>query len=326
MFRYILSFDVGTVNLAYCLVRTNTEKNFEILKWDIIDFSYHPLLCKFIKNVRAVCNEKSKYYDNINNETIGYCQNHAKIMKKDDIISFKKLKMLSKNGDMVDNFNKKTDRLLKKLNELYDDITKIYFFDNGDSIGICNNIEVYIENQPALKIPEMKSISIIIYTFFKIKRDGTNIINIINTVDFISASNKTKSNFMNLFLKELNITKIIANDNNISYVIRNDKNKYITTYNIKVNKNKNVDENKKNIFFSKLIEDKINFKIGDYDDRKDIIVLIVKIILDKLLKTKFNIISISNFELHKKKDDDLADAFIYCIFVLLKKNKITDYF
>ena len=323
MFRYILSFDVGIVNLAYCLVRTNVDKNFEILKWDIIDFSHHPLLCKFIKNVRAICNEKAKYYDNINNETIGYCAIHAIIMKKDDIVSFKKLKMLSKNEDMIDNFNKKTDRLLEKLNKLYDDIRKIYFFDNEKSIDICHNIEIYIENQPALKIPEMKSISIMIYTFFKMKRCEKNII---NTVDFISASNKTKSNFMNLFLKELNITKIVINENNINYVIRNDKNKYITTYNIKVNKNKNVDENKKNIFFNKLIEDKINFKIEDYDDRKDIIVLIVKIILDKLSKTKFNITSIANFELHKKKDDDMADALIYCIFVLLKKNKITDYF
>ena len=323
MYRYILSFDVGTVNLAYCLVRTSVNKYFEILKWDIIDFSHHPLLCKFIKNVRAICNDKAKYYDDLKNETIGYCQSHATKIKKSDIVSFKKLKMLSKNEDMTDNFNKKTNRLLQKLNELYDDICKIYFFDNENSIDMCNNIEIYIENQPALKIPEMKSISIIIYTFFKMKRCNKNII---NTVDFISASNKTKSNFMNLFLKELNITKITIDENNINYVIRNDKNRYITTYKVKINKNKNADENKKNIFFNKLIDDKTNFKIEDYDDRKDIIVLIVKIILEKLVKTKFNIASIANFELHKKKDDDLADAFIYCIFVLLKKNKITDYF
>ena len=155
------------------------------------------------------------------------------------------------------------------------------------------------------------------------KRDEKNII---KTVDFISASNKTKSNFMNLFLKELNITKIIIDNNNINYVIRNDKNEFITNYNIKINKNKTLEDNKKNIFFNKLINDKNNFKIEDYDDRKDIIVLIVKIILQKLKKTKFNIISIANFELHKKKDDDMADAFIYCIFVLLKKNSISDYF
>jgi hypothetical protein len=323
MYRYILSFDVGTVNLAYCLTRTNLDKHFEILKWDIIDFSHYPLLCKFTKNVRAICNDKAKYYKNTNdNELVGYCKLHSLKIKETDNKIFKELKLLSKNEEMIDNFNKKTDRLLIKLNELYENICKIYFYDT-ENIDICKNIEVYIENQPALKIPEMKSISIIIYTFFKMKRSEKNII---KTVDFISASNKTKSNFMNQFLKELNITKIIISDNNINYVIRNDKNKYITTYNIKTNKNKNVDENKKNIFFNKLINDKNNFKIEDYDDRKDIIVLIVKIILEKLIKTKLNIINIANFELHKKKDDDLADAFIYCIFVLLKKNKITDYF
>ena len=323
MYRYILSFDVGTINLAYCLTRTGLDKTFDILEWDIIDFSYHPLLCKFTKNIRAICNDKAKYYNNDNNEIIGYCKLHGSKIKEIDNIAFKKLKLLSKNEEMTDNFNKKTDRLLIKLNELYNKICNIYFF-SDDSIDICNNIEVYIENQPALKIPEMKSISIIIYTFFKMKREQKNII---KTVDFISASNKTKSNFMNPFLKELNITKIVIdNNNNINYVIRNNKNKYITSYNVKINKNKNVEDNKKNIFFNKLINDKNNFKIEDYDDRKDIIVLIVKTILDKLKKTKFNIISIANFELHKKKDDDLADAFIYCIFVLLKKNIISDYF
>jgi hypothetical protein len=315
MYRYILSFDVGTINLAYCLTKTNLNKKFDILEWGIIDFSHHMLLCKFTKNVRAICNDKAKYYKNTNNsEIIGYCKLHGNKVKE--------LNLLSKNENLTDNFNKKMDRLLVKLNELYDIILKIYTYDieNGN-INKCEKIEVYIENQPALKIPEMKSISIIIYTFFKMKRNESNII---NTVDFISASNKTKSNFMNLFLKELNITKIIINENNINYVIRNYNNKYITTYNIKINKNKNADENKKIIFFNKLINDKINFKIEDYDDRKDIIVLIVKIILEKLIKTKFNITSIANFELHKK-NDDLADAFIYTIFVLLKKNKITEY-
>ena len=148
----------------------------------------------------------------------------------------------------------------------------------------------------------------------------------IRTVEFISASNKTKSDFMNLFLKEINITKIVVSEKEIDYVIRNGNNSYITTYNVRINKNKIMEENKKIIFFNKLIEDKNNFKIQDYDDRKDIIVLIVKIILKKLKKTKYNIINISNFELHKKKDDDMADAFIYNIFVLLKKNKITDFF
>ena len=214
MYRYILSFDVGTINLAYCLTRTKIDKTFEILKWDIIDFSYYPLLCKFTKNIRAICNDKAKYYNNEDNEIIGYCKIHGAHIKDIDNITFKKLKLLSKNEEMTDNFNKKTDRLLKKLNELYNNICKIYFFSNdkNDIIDRCNNIEVYIENQPALKIPEMKSISIIIYTFFKMKRDEKNII---KSVEFISASNKTKSNFMNPFLKELNITKISINDKNI---------------------------------------------------------------------------------------------------------------
>ena len=91
----------------------------------------------------------------------------------------------------------------------------------------------------------------------------------IRTVEFISASNKTKSDFMNLFLKEINITKIVVSEKEIDYVIRNGNNSYITTYNVRINKNKIMEENKKIIFFNKLIEDKNNFKIQDYDDRKD---------------------------------------------------------
>ena len=66
--KYFLTIDVGTKNLAICVCeykpndQTNILENINIIDWEIIDVSYKPLYCKQIKNKRAICNCISKYY------------------------------------------------------------------------------------------------------------------------------------------------------------------------------------------------------------------------------------------------------------------------
>ena len=37
---YLLSFDVGIKNLAYCLIELDQQKKRQICQWDIIDLSF----------------------------------------------------------------------------------------------------------------------------------------------------------------------------------------------------------------------------------------------------------------------------------------------
>jgi len=48
MSRTVLSFDVGIVNLAYCILKKKEDNSFEILKWDIINLDENKLLCTHI--------------------------------------------------------------------------------------------------------------------------------------------------------------------------------------------------------------------------------------------------------------------------------------
>ena len=56
--KFILTFDVGIKNLAYCIVKCEDKnekvsliEKINIINWDIIDVSYRALYCKEIKNI-----------------------------------------------------------------------------------------------------------------------------------------------------------------------------------------------------------------------------------------------------------------------------------
>jgi hypothetical protein len=324
--KFILTFDVGIKNLAYCIV--NCDKNekvsliekVNIINWDIIDVSYRALYCKEIKNKRAICNCISKYYSLIDEtkshddteNLIGYCKSHAKIIqgnnkiyqknnknkknkksiknniKKDEedhkvnnidkhnIINNEniydknpdkqiKLYKISSNPVYTNNFNYQMDRLLQALVLFYDNIIlKPYNISNG-KLEYINNLEILIENQPVHKNPIMKSISIAIYTFFTLKKIIEP--NVVNSVNFINATVKTKDIF---------ITKL-----------------------------SNILDIKSNI---------VKFK--NYDNRKNFSIDITNQLVNKLPININNIICSSNYVLAKKKDD-LADTLIYVIYSLL---------
>ena len=216
-YKYYLTFDVGIKNLAYCLARYDTTKNItdglDIIDWGILDVSYKPLICKHIKNKRKICNTNSIYYSlkpditNVlsshknSNNLIGYCQFHANELKIKDKKSHCELFRLSKNLIFVNNFNVQMERLLKSLDNFYNTkLTSLYDTVNPEQEAVTNreylisNLEIYIENQPVFKNPIMKTISIGIFTFFILKKIINT--NIIKSVNFISASDKTNLSFI----------------------------------------------------------------------------------------------------------------------------------
>ena len=151
----ILSFDVGIKNLAYCLVNFD-EDDFKIEDWDVIDITEN-LLDKNIKcsaiSRGKLCNKLAINYAVANEKKIGFCDNKKcqsiatstyspKNLKKAKIIKLKDINLLDLTSEMI-------KKLRLKENLLTAD-------------------KVVIENQPVLKNPTMKSIQMVLYTYFLI--------------------------------------------------------------------------------------------------------------------------------------------------------------
>ena len=155
MKRY-LSFDVCIKNLAYCKI---TEDRV-IEDWGIINLNENPQ-CDV--HLNKWCEKQSKY-EVKNNEKIKYsCTVQSK--------KFPKKKKINTNHNLM----KISQLAVGKLREL-------------DLNGITH---VLIENQTALKNPVMKSIQMIIYTFFVMDGVMTEDSSI-ETIHMVNARNKLK--------------------------------------------------------------------------------------------------------------------------------------
>lgn len=126
-----LSFDVGIKNLAYCVLC----KDKKIKDWGIINLNENP--CCDVK-LKKKCDKQSTYEVKGEPNVKYCCTAHSK--------KFPKKKKLNTNHDLL------------KISQLC--VTKLRELDIKD-VG-----SVLIENQPALKNPVMKSIQMMIYTFF----------------------------------------------------------------------------------------------------------------------------------------------------------------
>jgi len=210
----ILSIDVGIKNLAFCLFnKSQTDDNFIITKWDIIDISEkeNPILCGvFEKN--TICNKPAKF----KKEDKCYCLKHAKktnikiptTEQKSSFINKQKIKKLHEIALMYDiQYDKKTKKneLAKLINEY---ISKFFFISleskKASDVNLFNiglNIKskfnqlfeneeeidtVIIENQIGPLAIRMKTIQGMICQYFIMSN-----LNVQN-IEFISASNKLK--------------------------------------------------------------------------------------------------------------------------------------
>ena len=153
----LLSFDVGIKNLAFCQLDTS---NKNILDWGIINISIDPT-CDHIHKGKCCDKTATKI---IKSTGLKLCTSHTKLK------SYKDTKM--NNIKKIDN---SMFHLGKNIIKLLDE--KKHFLESE---------VVIIENQPALKNPTMKSIQMILYSYFLMKDS-------IKDIQMINARNKLKA-------------------------------------------------------------------------------------------------------------------------------------
>ena len=157
----ILSFDVGIKNLAYCLLTSKIN----ICDWNVINLIGDSSLdCSCINKNNNKCNSKAQFYDVQGGDKIGFCKKHT----QDGFhpIKTKKVKAHSVN---------EISELLYNTLDTYPDMLKADI--------------VLIENQPCLMNPMIKTVQILLYSYFVIKGKLNSESNISN-VKFINAKNK----------------------------------------------------------------------------------------------------------------------------------------
>ena len=209
-----LSWDIGIKNLSYCLM----DDKMNIIDWEVIDISGENKIehfCGVIQKNKKICNKKATFYNS--NDKKFYCNRHSKDFKE-NIIDIKNIKCSHKmpNGkicsrNIVFNSNIKfvgfcrlhsKHHLEKQLQEIKKDkgaldsisINLIKMLD--DRPQLLNVDVITIENQPAFKNPKMKSIQMIIYTYFLIRgKVDVKLDSYIDRILFLSASNKLKVKF-----------------------------------------------------------------------------------------------------------------------------------
>jgi hypothetical protein len=187
--------------------------------------------------------------------------------------------------NLVDN-----DEMKKNRNLIFENIPrKLYEKPQLLDVDI-----VVIENQPSLKNPQMKSIQMILYSYFlilgKVIGNGEKSTGYIDKIDFCSASNK---------LKIYDGPEIILEEKSKKRVKNNKENETI------LEEEKNVELVDKNKSKKKTIK---------YADKKRLAIEHTKYFLEKDEKYK------DFFNNHKKKDD-LADSFLQGLYYIKNMKK-----
>lgn len=219
----VLSFDVGIVNLAYCVLE-KIEDDFKILAWGVINLVDDRQKCDY-QMTEKQCNNNAKFviYDKDKSkekldDSVYACTSHkAKLMPAlEEIIQKKKIVKYICNYCSND-----STHICKKLNinfceehvvkwkkiikfigckkyvtvacgrQPQQNLSEKLFTKLDSFKDIFLNVdEVLIENQPSMRNPVMKTISVFLYSYFVIR--GTIDNKIISYVRFVSPSNKLK--------------------------------------------------------------------------------------------------------------------------------------
>ena len=156
----IFAADIGCKNLAYCILEYKNEE-LNILEWNLINLHSKTLeCCKILRNGKKCCKNgiwQSQICQSENDTINYYCTNHK-------LIKSKKIKP-------------------NKLDSLYDFGRNMYEYLDQHSL-ILNCDKIVIENQPSLKNPKMKSISMLLYSYFVFHKKSN--------INFIHPNSKLK--------------------------------------------------------------------------------------------------------------------------------------
>lgn len=235
----VLSWDVGIINLAYCLLEIKKENinNQNIYKYHVLHWGLINLSKKNIKLCQICSKNASLQYFCLENNTFKFfCKTHAKkyvcpilpdintffsnhhtetkcnLCHKPSKRIYKTLHFCSLHGR---NYYQKLLKdielsTIKKEKTIFDiDILRfnlVQELEKKSELFLAD--KVLIENQPSLKNPRMKAISSTIYDYYLIrgifdKKFNSNI----TQVKYISPSNKIKLSKDNKLIKEADKTQ-----------------------------------------------------------------------------------------------------------------------
>ena len=220
----VLSWDVGIINLAFCLIEYSSETDWKILDWDIINLTDRDKIKCY------QCNKQPSLFQQIyNNDKTLMCKIHSKqinlvpetfenIMKNYEssnceFISKVKCTKLVKYESLNDDNKKYCNTHAKSEYKKYVNSFELKPFTKKSvksmdidvlRLKLIRELEersnllqadiVVIENQPSLKNPRMKAISSTVYDYYLIRgiidKEITN--SKIDKVKYMCPSNKLK--------------------------------------------------------------------------------------------------------------------------------------
>jgi hypothetical protein len=214
----ILSFDVGVVHLAYCLL-SNEDDKWKIIDWNNIDLTNREeqkcqcgakaMLSNIINNeIKYYCKTHAKkidtnvnpfeecylVFDNTNKDKCIYnnCKRKASVKCSDKLYCLTHAKQLYKSEVKNKSMQKFKIKDSKTLN--FDDVKYTLMMELEKRKNLLSADYVVIENQPSFKNPRMKSIASTIYDYYLMRgvidREITK--SNIKYVKFMSPSNKLK--------------------------------------------------------------------------------------------------------------------------------------
>ncbi len=207
----IISWDIGINNLAFCIMDNN-----QIYKWNKIDIleDIRPKEYKCIGILKngKICDNKASFYSLINGNRNYYCKIHSKkIDNIQKILNHELCQTFNKNNkkcnfkacfylDIENNrkyYCNKHKYLLSDQNNIKKYITtdNISFYERSqflfNKLKKLNDIldvdAVVIENQPVYKNPIMKSIQMLLYSYYLLESKD-----IINGIHLLNATQKMK--------------------------------------------------------------------------------------------------------------------------------------
>lgn len=150
----ILSIDIGVKNLALIHIDINTtSQEYNILSWKLLNLSdpeAPPPLCEGFRKNGCVCGAKASFYSKIKTEKHFYCKTHSKDVETT-------IKPIPKRKAKKPDVNDICSRLIDQLDQ------------NPDLLK-CDTI--LIENQPSLMNPMIKSVQMMVFTYFHMRYFG----------------------------------------------------------------------------------------------------------------------------------------------------------